>query len=161
MADKPERRSAGDGSFGHADEPALGRRVERFGGRLSSQHRQLDVFFGMVQQALERGSLVAARQAYTRFNDALEAHITLEDRVFFPALHGLDPSISAELRQLAEDHHKVRQHLHELADLLAVGSVEAFSEGFDQLAVAFSGHEEQEERLIARAGGDRGAGPAS
>jgi iron-sulfur cluster repair protein YtfE (RIC family) len=160
MAEKPSGGSVGSGSPRHADEPALGKRVERFGGQLSSQHRQLDVFFGMVQDALERGSLVAARQAFMRFNDALDAHITLEDRVFFPALHGLDSSIAGELRQLAEDHQAVRVSLDELSDLLAAGSVEAFSEGFDHLAVLFSKHEKREEELVARAGGHRGAGPA-
>lgn len=152
MGEKLNPGAARTGSLREADEPALGRRVERFGGRLSSQHQQLDVFFGMVQDALERSSLVAARQAYMRFNDALEAHVTLEDRVFFPALHGLDPSIAEELAQLAEEHHEMRQALDELADLLAVGSVEAFSEGFHRLAHVVSDHELREEQLVARVG---------
>lgn len=138
---------------GHAEEPGLERRMEHYGVRLSAQHRQLDEFFTMVLQGVERGSLVAAREAFTRFYDALDSHITLEDQVFFPALRGLDTRISSELVRLVEDHSQFRALLDELSDLLAKGSIEAFSSHFDQLAVSFAEHEEREERLISRVSG--------
>ena len=139
--------------FRRGDEPALERRVEAFGVRLSAQHRQLDEFFAVVMNAVERGSLMAARATFTRFHDALDAHITLEDRVFFLALRGLEPWITSELVRLVEDHNGFRRSLNELADLLAKGSVEEFSDAFDCLAVAFSQHEEREERLMAEVSG--------
>ena len=87
---------------------------------------------------------------FTRFCDALDAHVSLEDRVFFPALRGLDPRISSELVRLVEDHDGFRLSLAELSDLLAEGSVEEFSNAFDRFGVSFSEHEEREERLMAK-----------
>ncbi len=142
-------RDAGNRTFGQGEEPALERRMERFGVRLSAQHRQLDEFFAMVISAVERGSLMAARAAFTRFYDALDAHTTLEDRVFFPALRGLHPRIAAELVRLVEDHDGFRRSLGELSDVLAKGSIEEFSAAFNRFAVVFSQHEEREERLMA------------
>ena len=141
-------------SFGHGEEPGVRMRMGHFGARLSAQHRQLDEFFATVIGAVERGSLIAARVVFTRFHDALEAHISVEDRVLFPALRGLHPRITSELVRLVEDHDDFRRRLNELAELLAKGSVEEFSDAFDRLAVVFSQHEEREERLIARFTGE-------
>ena len=126
--------------------------MERYGSRLSAQHRQLDEFFATVMSALERGSLVTARAVFVRFRDALDAHVTLEDRVFFPALRGLHPRITSELVRLVEDHESFRRDLDELSDLLAKGSGEEFADAFDCLAVTFSQHEEREEGLMTRLG---------
>ena len=139
--------------FGRGDEPALERRIEHFAVRLSGQHRQLDEFFAEVISAVERGSLISARATFTRFYEALDAHITLEDRVFFPALRGLHPRITSELVRFVEDHDGFRRSLDELSDLLAEGSVEEFSGAFDRFAVVFSQHEEREERLMAKLAG--------
>ncbi len=136
--------------FGRGDEPALKRRVEQFAVRLCGQHRQLDEFFAEVISAVGRGSLISARATFTRFYEALDAHIALEDRVFFPALRGLHPRITSELVRFVEDHDGFRRSLDELSDLLAEGSVEEFSGTFDRLAVVFSQHEEREERLMAK-----------
>ena len=78
-------RETGNRAFGQGEEPAVKRRMEHFGARLTAQHQQLDEFFATVISAVERGSLMAARAVFTRFYDAVDAHITLEDRVFFPA----------------------------------------------------------------------------
>ena len=139
--------------FGRGDEPALERRVEQFAVRLSGQHRQLEEYFDEVLSAVERGSLMPARATFTSFYEALDAHITLEDRVFFPALRGLHTWSTSELVRLVEDHNGFRRSLNELADLLAKGSVEEFSDAFYCLAVVFSQHEEREERLMAKISG--------
>lgn len=140
--------------FGHGEEPAVKRRVGHFGDRLPAQHRQLDEFFATVIRAMERGSLIAARAVFTRFRDALEAHISLEDRLIFPALRALHPRITSELVRLVEDHDGFRSRLEELSDLLVEGSVEEFCGAFDRLAVVFSQHEEREERLMAKPAGE-------
>ena len=155
MEPKLEAGSNETGSrpFGQGEEPGVKRRMEHFGVRLSAQHRQLDEFFAMVISAVERGSLMAAREVFTRFHDALDAHVSLEDRVWFPALRGLHPRVTSELVCLVEDHDGFRRSLDELSDLLAEGSVEEFSGAFDRLALAFSQHEAREERLMTRLAG--------
>lgn len=117
--------------------------------RISSQHRQLDVFFGMVLEALKRSSAGAARLAFTRFSDALEAHISLEDQIFFPALNGLHPASEAALVELVKQHQNFRERIEELHGLLAEGSLETFSTCFDALAADITVHEGREENLVA------------
>lgn len=129
-------------------QPGLRKRMQREVRRLSSQHRQLDDFFDMLMAALERNSLEGARAAFLRFRDALEAHVTLEDRVFFPAIHGLRPDLGDELALLVEEHRDFREQLELLHDWIARGSQQRFEQGIDELASQISQHEQREEELL-------------
>lgn len=125
--------------------------------RISSQHEQLDIFFSLVSTAVERGSLHGARPAFTRFVDALEAHLTLEDRVFFPALRGLDPELTQDLTELADEHQALRRDLEFLTDLLAAGSLESFAARLETLGEVINAHESREELVLANV--RKGGGP--
>lgn len=131
-------------------EPALAMRMGNEARRLSAQHRQLDLFYGMLEESLQRGSLRGARVAFVRFHDALEAHISLEDQVFFPALRGLRPEFEADLSGLVEEHASIRLDLDRLHDLLANGEIEECSECLGRFAAVITEHEEREEALLAR-----------
>ena len=131
------------------DQPGLRKRMKKEAVRVSSQHRQLDEFFEALSDALARGSLEGARLSYTRFRDALEAHLTLEDQVFFPALRGLEPEIGGALTDLIEEHHDFREQLETLYDLIARGRRDPFAKGVHALADQVWEHEQREEALIA------------
>ena len=146
--DKGRRRD------GHAAEglrePALAMRMGSEARRISAQHKQLDLFYGMLEEALQRGSLRGARVAFVRFHDALEAHISLEDQVFFPALRGLRPEFEADLSGLVDEHAAIRLDLDHLHDLLAEGELEDCLECLGRFATTIAEHEEREETLMAR-----------
>ena len=138
----------------------LRRRMGSEARRISSQHEQLDTFFSLVTAAVERGSLHAARPAFTRFADALDSHFTLEDRVFFPALRGLDPQLTKDLTGLADEHHALRRDLESLTDLLAAGSLESFAVRLETLGDTINGHEAREELILASVRKPGGPAPA-
>jgi hypothetical protein len=148
MAEKPPDR--GTQSGGGVREPALALRMGSEARRISAQHKQLDLFYGMLEESLQRGSLRGARVAFVRFHDALEAHISLEDQVFFPALRGLRPEFEPDLSALVEEHSTIRLELDRLHDLLSAGSLEECSECLGRFAAAIAEHEEREEALMAR-----------
>lgn len=129
-------------------EPGLKLRLESEARRLSTQHQQLNEFFTHVMSALKSGSLQATRAWFIRFRDALEAHLSLEDKVFFPAFRGLRPELAEALTGLFDEHERFRVWLDQLHDLLAVGSAEAFATQFDDLAVRLSEHERREEEIL-------------
>ena len=132
-------------------QPGLRLRMANEAYRISSQHRQLGVFFEMVMSAMRRSSLHGARIAYLRFRDALEAHVTLEDQMFFPALSRLNPRFRVELADLVDEHEAFRVMLDELQDLLARGDGPGFQRAFERFAESFSEHEVREERIVKRA----------
>ena len=138
----------GEGNALTSQQPGLRLRLRGEAKRLSTQHEQLDTFFEMVASALERGSLNGARVSFVRFCDALEAHISVEDRVFFPALRGLRPDLTEKLTGLVEEHTSVRLELDQLRDLLAAGSAETFSKRVEQLGSFLGEHERREDLLL-------------
>ena len=126
-------------------------RIQQETRRILGQHDQLNTFFLLVIEGVQTGSLQATRLAFTRFRDALEAHIAVEDSSWFPALRGLRPHLAPRLAQLVLDHSRFRERLEELFDELAKGSAESFGDGFAGFCDEFADHEEREEALAAAA----------
>ena len=153
MAERRDPRSPGvrPDHAGLLNEPGLVLRMSSGTRRIFGQHRQLEDFSGMVASSLAGGSLRSTRLAFTRFRDALEAHITVEDQMFFPAVRGMRPGLDADLAQLVLEHARFREHLEELHELLAKGSAEAFGESFGDFRADFAQHEAREEQIISAA----------
>ncbi len=157
--DRPDPAAPTHGAPPPGEDRALHMRIGTGTRRLSSQHRQLDLFYAMVREALERGSLRGARVAFVRFRDALEAHVAMEEQVFFPALHGLDPSLEAELTGFVEDHAELRAVLERIHDLLAEGALETSRSELSAFADRVADHERREEDLVSRISGPSSGGP--
>jgi hemerythrin-like domain-containing protein len=128
-------------------EPGLDLRISSETRRMLGQHSQLHTFFDLVREGLERGSLQAVRLAFTRFRDAIEAHMDVEDNAYFPALRGLRPHLAPQLAQLVLDHARSREEIEEMYELLARGSAEEFRDRFSAFCDAFASHEAREEAL--------------
>ena len=141
-------------SLNGSPEPGLDLRIANETRRMFGQHAQLRAFFDLVREGLERNSLQATRLAFTRFRDAIEAHMDVEDNSYFPALRGLRPHLAPQLAQLVLDHASNREHLEELHELLARGSAEEFLRLFARFCDAFAVHEAREEALASVKNGD-------
>jgi len=130
-------------------EPGLTLRMQRERRVISSQHRQLDDFYVRLAAALDAREAPAAQAAFRRFSDALEAHLALEDGLYFPALRGLRPTLEPDLEALSDEHHALRERLVGLARLVEAGHCEACLRPLEQLAGDLAEHEGREEGLLA------------
>jgi hypothetical protein len=137
-------------------EPGLALRMQRERRVISAQHRQLDDFALRLAAALDAGEPPAAQAAFLRFSDALEAHLALEDGLYFPALRGLRPTLEPDLEALSDEHQALRESLVGLARLVEAGRCEACVRPLEQLAGDLAEHEGREEGLLAslRTGGN-------
>jgi hemerythrin superfamily protein len=136
----------------------LERRLRRETQRISSQHQQLDSLYAITTQALETGSVEAARSAFLRFSDALEAHVDLEDDFFFPAVRGLRPDLVSDLEALSSEHRGFRADLAELNRALEAGHVKRAEATLGEFVKRLAAHEEREEKLLARIRASEDAG---
>lgn len=135
------------------DQPGLRRRMLREARRISSQHRQLDDFHAALADALARGTADEARASFVRFGDALDAHFSLEDQLYFPALRGLRPDLDAQLAALVREHAEFRADLEALQQALDAAALEDGAARLDRFADALARHEEREERLVEEIAG--------
>jgi hypothetical protein len=130
-------------------QPGLALRMQRETRVISKQHRQLDDFYRRVAGALHEGELAKARAAFARFSDALEAHLALEDGLYFPALRGLRPALERDLEALSDEHQKLRERLAQVGRALDRDGCEACAGLFGQFAGDLAEHEGREEGLLA------------
>ncbi len=129
------------------DQTGLRLRIDREARRISSQHRQLDVFYERVIHFLTGGDAARARAEFLRLCDALEAHFTVEERMHFPALHGLRPELDAELAGLVEEHKAFRSALEAITGHLQGSELGRASAALDRLVVDLAAHEGREEKM--------------
>jgi len=118
--------------------------------RISSHHKQLEGLYEDVLCALDRSGVRAAANAYHRFADALDAHMLLEEEVYFPALNDLLPDVGKELCSLARDHEMLRELAGLIRGHFDAGERSKAARRLPELAIRISEHEVAEEALISR-----------
>jgi hypothetical protein len=140
------------------EQPGLERRMGKEARRISAQHRQLDVLYGVVADALQRRDAQSARTGFERFCDALDAHFSLEQNFYFPALHGLRPALGAELAALAREHAELTVELEALRPRFDGADLDGCAAALDDFAVRLARHEGVEEQLVAGIAGEAAGG---
>lgn len=118
--------------------------------RIASQHERLDDLVGAVYKRIEEVGASAALDDFRLFVTALEAHMAVEEEIYFPALHGLRADVGPELRDLVAEHGSLREASQAIHELLEADEAEPASAALDRLASRVSSHELAEEELIAR-----------
>ena len=118
--------------------------------RISSQHRQLDDLFSRVVGSVEGGGPRKAVGGFLLFQTALEAHMSVEEEIYFPALHGLRSDLGGELSELVSDHDVIRSLLPGIRRHLDSNDGVPALRVLGELADRVSRHEDQEEAILAR-----------
>jgi hypothetical protein len=125
-------------------------RMRRALRQIGEQHRLLHEIRGRLGAAIASGEQLDARDAFVRFRHAIGAHFELEDRVFFPALHGLHPEEQQALEALSREHAGLLAALQRLTPLLEQAALEGFGSAFDAFQRDLAQHEMQEEGIVSR-----------
>lgn len=118
--------------------------------RVHSQHVQLARLFEELRRTFEERPGEASKDAFGHFADAFDAHMRLEETMYFPALHGLLPEVDADLSSLIDEHRSMRAAAQAIRDQLQAGNDRAAITLLDTLAEQRAQHEKVEEGLIER-----------
>ncbi len=118
--------------------------------RISSQHRRLNALCREVYARIEKDGPSLAIDDFLLFVTALDAHMAVEEDIFFPALHGLRADAGGELTRFVEVHVELRRAADEVRLLLKAGDQAQAHLALDSLASHISKHEQAEEDLISR-----------
>ena len=68
----------------------------------------------------------------------------LEEGVFFPAVHGLNPESTPELNRLAREHRRFLADLDDLHDELATRKIAEITQALSEFIVVTAAHEGRE-----------------
>jgi Hemerythrin HHE cation binding domain len=138
------------GGNGAVEDAGLKLRMRGEERRISSQHRQLEELFAEVLASLQNGGVRKGISDFLLFSTALEAHMSVEEDIYFPALHGLRSDVGPELEALMNDHQGLRAKVARIREMLTQEDKRLGLEALDELAADIGQHEGQEEELIAR-----------
>jgi len=125
-------------------------RLRRAARQVGEQHRRIGEIYLELGTAVANRTKPDAMQALLRYQEALEAHFRLEEEVFFPAIHGLEPTRESELGELRRTHERLRKELCGLVEAAVEVGPEAFSEWLHRFAKQMAVHESHEEELLER-----------
>jgi iron-sulfur cluster repair protein YtfE (RIC family) len=134
-------------------ETGLRHRLRRAVRQMASQHQHLRALIESIEEASEIGQVAKVQESVDRLRGAIEAHFSLEDDIFFPALHGLHPETGRELNALMREHADYLEELARLRAELEADTLDAFAEGFEVFSRTIAAHECREERLVASLAG--------
>jgi hemerythrin-like domain-containing protein len=123
-------------------------RIRRAARQISEQHRHMNELLREINEALAEGARERLMDLLVRYRGAMDAHFTLEDSVFFPALHGLHPKHADELDLLSHEHQGFAVELGRLRRFLEEGRLDAFSKTLQDFVNDVTRHEAREERLV-------------
>jgi hemerythrin-like domain-containing protein len=128
-------------------------RVRRAARKIWEQHRYIDEIQRELECALAGEVREPVKDLFARYRAALAAHFSIENDVYFPALHGLHPEHIGKLEQLAVEHDSFRDALEGLsARLETENGLERFVAAFQELVERLADHEAREERLAEALG---------
>jgi len=125
----------------------LRHRLQRIAGQVEHQHHALERLEEALRDAVARAA--GAAPACAHYRDALFAHFELEERLFFPALHGFDRSSETSLIALQDAHTALRRELEQLQEHISQGA-DGVAPALTQLFVHLHDHEQREQALWAR-----------
>lgn len=129
-------------------EAGLRYRLRRAVRQIAAQHGHLAQALGALAEAVRLGDQARSLGHFDRLHDAVEAHFALEDRVIFPALHGLHPGRGDELSALSEDHERFLAELWRVRERVEAEDFPPGAKALEMLRVALRTHESREERLV-------------
>jgi hemerythrin-like domain-containing protein len=124
-------------------------RVRRAARKIAEQHRHMAQLLRVFEETLADGAGEGAVEALGLYCGAVDAHFSLEDDVFFPALHGLNPNRGDALEALSREHAHYRAELEALRRSLEAGELPAFVGRFESFVQEVRRHEVREERLVS------------
>ena len=115
---------------------------------ITSAHRTLDEFLERMGGALSAGDAAAARQAFARLREALEAHFEQEDHLYYPSIRTLRPEFEPSVGRFAKEHAAFRDATAAIQTLLEAGSLAETQRALERFRHAFALHEAAEEAML-------------
>jgi hemerythrin len=130
---------------GSADPPSHERELQRWW----KEHSELDRLVEVLTETMSGGRMAAARAALEDLFEAMEAHLSVEEDVYFPLVEKLAHAHIPLLREARLAHLELRGNLEEMRDHLSQGELDAARRALVALLDRFREHEQTEARLIA------------
>ena len=115
---------------------------------MTDDHRHCDDLFASAEQAIGRGEVDVAREAFTRFHAAMVAHFNSEETTLFPSFEEHTGMSGGPTQVMRMEHQRMRILMDEAAEVLAAGRVDDYLGVAETLLIMMQQHNMKEENIL-------------
>ena len=115
---------------------------------LTPDHQHCDTLFATAEAAAGEGDWQAAKEAWARFQDALQHHFNMEEAVLFPAFESRTGMTQGPTQMMRMEHVQMRDLLDQMTDAAARQDTDAFLGDCETLLIIMQQHNMKEEQML-------------
>jgi hypothetical protein len=112
------------------------------------ERSELDRLVETVIETMDGGNLSGMGRALEEFEEALEAHFTLEEKVYFPLIEQFSPPHRGVVEMARLSHQRIRDAINDVRELVGNGQIAAGSRALFVMLDCVRTHESEETKLI-------------
>lgn len=115
---------------------------------LPAHHTHCDDLFSAAEAAAQKGDWAACESAQSAFSTELEAHLSAEERLLFPAFENATGMRQGPTQVMRMEHEQMRALLAQMNDALQAKDTDAFLGTSETLLILMQQHNMKEENIL-------------
>lgn len=115
---------------------------------LGADHRACDDLFASAEAAAAQKNWDSARTLFTRFHEAMEHHLTMEEEVLFPAFEKRTGMAAGPTQVMRSEHVQMRGLMDDMAKAAAASDRDAYLGLSETLNMLMQQHNLKEENML-------------
>lgn len=122
--------------------------MDTLSGYLADDHERCDVLMRKVGNSVADGQWLQARHAMAAFQDALERHLLVEERILFPAYESALGRAVGPTAAMRSEHLRIRAVAQRMVESVQERDGRAFAIHAEVLLLVLHQHHEKEEGVL-------------
>lgn len=115
---------------------------------MAENHRHCDDYFVAVEQAIAGAAWAKATEHFSRFRDAMDRHLSVEENVLFPAFEKRTGMTMGPTQVMRSEHAQMRQLIEAAEGALLAKDADDYSGYTETLLIMTQQHNMKEENIL-------------
>ena len=115
---------------------------------MTGDHRRCDDLYAEGEGAVVDGKMDSAKELLSSFTDALEKHLDMEEKVFFPAFTEATGMTAGPVQVMLMEHEQMRSVLNNMREALEAGDKDQILGAGETLVILMQQHNVKEEGIL-------------
>ena len=115
---------------------------------LGNHHRECDVFFASIEQAISAGDWKNASARFAQFEKAMQQHFDVEETILFPAFEARTGMTMGPTAVMRSEHAQIRELMSAAAESIAAHDAEEYDGYAETMHIMTQQHNMKEENVL-------------
>ena len=115
---------------------------------LGNHHRECDVFFASIEQAISASDWKNASARFAQFEKAMQQHFDVEETILFPAFEARTGMTMGPTAVMRSEHAQIRELMSAAAESIAAHDAEEYDGYAETMHIMTQQHNMKEENVL-------------